>query len=760
MRKFISVFAALLVSVSSFAQLYVEPEKDVECSVFIEKQGMTKAQQGLEIHGNYIFSLEDGGHVNVYDFKKPTGKPIGGFTLGSARPDNHSNNAEFGIETAPGASFPLLYVSVGKPNSEIDWTCFVESITRKGKKWSSELVQTIVLDGNGWDKRGYVSIFGAPSWLVDKERGFIWIFSARQRTVARVTKEAYENQYVATKFRIPSLSEGEIVNLGVDDILDQVVFPYEVWFTQAGCVHDGKIYYCFGVGKQDPTRPSCIRVYDTDRRVISARYELQEEIPLEMEDIVIRDGWMYVNTNVNRKKTKSLPCIYKLSLPKEKPAPKNWEEELRQDPEKAGGIYYIDPFDDVNVTSAPAGYKPFYITGYFRHGARQMDDNYTYPDVYNSLKQAAEASNLTSLGESIWKRVSEFWPRFDLRVCDLTMVGYRQSKQLGQRMADNYPEVFAGDPFVKTISTSVVRVSETMHGFNLGLQSRMPELEWDIIDATRTNIRYMNPYADGNPDKIALDQVLRDFRGEWYQRYKSYALSMFNPDEFLSRLFVDIDQVKKDYDAFDLMWRYWLAASVMQNLNEQMPIWDVFSEKEIIGWTKAENYKYYMQKGPDPVNMTRGWGYGTRILRGIMDSAKENIELGRHGVDLRFGHDGVLMATMTALQADDWATEVSDPDAVSDIWQVWNIPMNANLQLVFYKSESSDEILVKAMLNERDCKLPFEAVNGSFYKWSEMYPYYKARFDEAEKKMSESAKTDVSAYGKQQLMHITPSTKK
>ncbi|MCQ2141591.1 MAG: histidine phosphatase family protein [Bacteroidales bacterium] len=759
MRKFTAILAACALSLPVSAQLYVDVEKDVDCSVFIQKQGMTRAQQGMAISGDYIFSFEDGGHVNIYSFKNPTGKPLADFDLESKRPDNHSNNAEFGVETAPGGSFPLVYISVGKPSSEIDWTCFVESITHKGKKWSSKLVQTIVLDGNDWDKRGYASIFGAPSWLVDRERGEMWVFSAIKRTVAKVTKEAHENLYVATKFRIPALSEGPEVRLTVNDILDQVVFPYEVWFTQAGCVQDGKIYYCYGVGKQDPTRPSRIRVYDTDRRIISARYELQEEIPYEMEDIAIRDGWMYVNTNVNRKKTKDLPCIYKLSLPKAKEAPKTLEESLRQDPEKAGGIYYIDSFSDVNVTAAPAGYKPFYITGYFRHGARHMDDNFTYPDVYNTLKKASVSQNLTALGESVWKRVEAFWPRLDLRVCDLTMVGYRQSKDLGRRMADNYPEVFGGDPYVKTVSTSVVRVSETMHGFNLGLQSRLPGLEWDKIDATRTNIRYMNPYADGNPDKIALDQILRDFRGEWYQRYKSYALSMFDPEKFLARLFVDIEPVKAEYDPFDLMWRYWLAASVMQNLDETMPLWDVFTEDEIIGWTKAENYKYYMQKGPDPVNLVRGWGYGTRILRDIMDSAQESIRLGRHGVDLRFGHDGVLMATMTALHADDWATVVSDPDAVSDIWQVWNIPMNANLQLVFYKSESSDEILVKAMLNERDCKLPFEAVDGVFYRWSDMYPYYQQRFDEAERQMAETAKTDISGYPKQAVMHAVPSKK-
>ena len=48
----------------------------------------------------------------------------------------------------------------------------MESITRRGKRFSSEIAQTIELDGSKWVEKGYVPIFGAPSWLVDRERGF------------------------------------------------------------------------------------------------------------------------------------------------------------------------------------------------------------------------------------------------------------------------------------------------------------------------------------------------------------------------------------------------------------------------------------------------------------------------------------------------------------------------------------------------------------------------------------------------------------
>jgi hypothetical protein len=310
----ISILAA---PVSAYAQAYVDFEKDFECTVFLRKEKHTRASQGLEMSGKYVFSFQDGGHCNVYNFRTASSEPIGGFDLVSSGKDNHVNNVEFGVEKAPGGSFPMLYISNGKVGSDLEWSCFVESIKRRGRSFSSELVQTIVLDVSKWDEKGSARIFGAPSWLVDRKRGFLWVFSAKKRTIASVTRDPSENEYIATKFRIPSLSEGKRVVLGVDDVLDQVIFPFEVWFTQAGCMDDGKIYYCFGVGKDmgNEGRPAHMRIYDTDSGKICARYDLVESVPQEPEDLVLRKGYIYLNANIGKP---AVQCIYRISLPRSK----------------------------------------------------------------------------------------------------------------------------------------------------------------------------------------------------------------------------------------------------------------------------------------------------------------------------------------------------------------------------------------------------------------------------------------------------------
>ncbi len=743
-RLFLAAISFLALS-PLYAQLYVEPESDVDCSVFMEKQGRGRAQQGLEIWDDFIFSCEDGGHVNVYDFRSASPLPVAGFDLASSRPDNHVNNVCFGTETAEGGSFPLLYITNGKVGSDIEWTCFVESITRKGRRFSSRIVQAIVLDGAGWEDRGFVGIFGAPSWLVDRERGQLWVFSARKRTVKAVTAHSWENQYVATRFRLPCLSEGAEVHLGAADILDQAVFPFESWFTQAGCMHDGRIYFCFGIGRHDPDRPSRIRIFDTDTRTIAARYEMQEMILQEPEDIVVRDGWMYVNANTNAAKGGETPCIYRVSLPKSRPLPQSPDEELARDPERAGGVYYVTDLSSP-ASAAPEGYVPFYINGYFRHGARHIDDKKTYPFVYEVLESSPD--NLTDFGKAILARLEPFKKNIEYCEGDLTGIGYRQGAAIGRRMVENYPEVFSKGAFVKMNATNVLRVSATMQSLYAGIVSLRPDIGWDEISNSRSFLPTLNPYGGECPDVPQIDRyIISGKDASWRRTYDAYMKDNIDTDAFLSRLFKDIESVKASYDGVEVEWRFWLMASLMQCLDRQVPLWDIFTEEEIRAWTVAENYRYFAQKGPEPKNHGRSWARGSRTLRHLLEESRADIEAGRHGVDLNFGHDGVLMSLMTNLGAGTWAEEASDPESAFEKWQYWDIPMGTNLQMVFYRNAAQPEtVLVKLMLNEKDLALPLEPVEGAYYDWKKVYQHYIGHCDRAEQLLEETETLDYEQF--------------
>jgi hypothetical protein len=307
-------------------------------------------------------------------------------------------------------------------------------------------------------------------------------------------------------------------------------------------------------------------------------------------------------------------------------------------------------------------------------------------------------------------------------------------------MVENYPEVFEDAPYLRTHATNVLRVAATMQSVNSGILSLRPDLVWAEIDNSRSFLQDLNPYGNVCPNRAPVDKFILGKETSWYKKYSGYIRERVDLDAFLRRLFVDPSQVTTDAGKQDFVRRFWLMASLMQGLDRQVPLWDLFTEDEILAWTEIENYRYFAQKGPEPTSHGRSWGLASRTLRHLLTESAKDLALHRHGIDLNFGHDGILMALMTNLQVGTWAREASDSKEALKSWQYWNIPMGTNLQMVFFRSEQSPEILVKLMLNEKELQLPLKAVEGPFYRWTEVYEFYMKHCDQVEQSLSETEK--------------------
>lgn len=62
------------------------------------------------------------------------------------------------------------------------------------------------------------------------------------------------------------------------------------------------------------------------------------------------------------------------------------------------------------------------------------------------------------------------------------------------------------------------------------------------------------------------------------------------------------------------------------------------------------------------------------------------------------------------------------------------IPMAGNLQLVFYRNPAEpDDLLVKALINEREVTMPGTPVSGPYYRWSGLRKYYLDKLDAFDK---------------------------
>lgn len=251
------------------------------------------SSQGMTIYDDKVFVLSAGGHCDVYDFKNR--KHVSSFKLASSSKTNHCNCANWGVEIPLDTHFPLLYVTNGQPGSPTEWQCKVEKVVSDGFTFSSECVQTIILDPSQFNASNYLLPWGCPQWLVDRERGFLWVWSANIRTLPSITGDYCNNTYHATKFRIPKLAEGKEVILTADDILEQIPFEFDAYSTQGGCMYDGKIINSYGFGND--SSPSKIRIYDTDSKTILKKYDLRGVMDVELEDVAVYNHILYINTD-------------------------------------------------------------------------------------------------------------------------------------------------------------------------------------------------------------------------------------------------------------------------------------------------------------------------------------------------------------------------------------------------------------------------------------------------------------------------------
>ena len=115
---------------------------------------------------------------------------------------------------------------------------------------------------------------------------------------------------------------------------------------------------------------------------------------------------------------------------------------LKACPKKAYGNDCPYQFEDVTLTKAPDGYKPFYISHYSRHGSRYYWNNQLYLDLDTLLTKAHERQQLTAEGEAFFKRFEAVKDELMTGWSELTQLGWEQHQGIARTMYNAFPEVF------------------------------------------------------------------------------------------------------------------------------------------------------------------------------------------------------------------------------------------------------------------------------------------------------------------------------
>ena len=111
---------------------------------------------------------------------------------------------------------------------------------------------------------------------------------------------------------------------------------------------------------------------------------------------------------------------------------------------------------------------------------------------------------------------------------------------------------------------------------------------------------------------------------------------------------------------------------------------------------------------------------------------------------MRFGHEVCVMPLACLMELGNCGVAVENLDELDKQWRNYRIfPMACNIQLIFYKpkkargnqSGATGDILVKALLNEREVTLPVQpTATPYYYKWDDVRRYWTDKLQTFSKK--------------------------
>lgn len=402
-------------------------------------------------------------------------------------------------------------------------------------------------------------------------------------------------------------------------------------------------------------------------------------------------------------------------------------EDFKRDITLSASNYVAYRGPQKQLTPAPKGYKPFYLSHYGRHGSRYMIGKAAYDVPYFSLLKAKQEGKLTPKGEETLRKVALIRENAKGRDGELTPLGALQHQGITRRMMERFPEIFAGKTNIEARSTVVIRCILSMEN---GLQAMLRKNSQLHIfhDASYHDMYYMNQ-GDKRLDSLKNCIGRKTVQEEFTKKHDCY-------DRVMKELFNDPAWVKQNINPRDLNHKLYEMAGAIQGteLRGKVSLYDLFNEEEIYQNWVVSNSWWQMSYGYSPYTGNEQPYSQRNLLRDIIEKADSCIALAHPGATLRYGHDTMVTPLVCLLNLNGYGEEIKEPEKIATQWFDYKItPMATNLQFVFYRKAKSDDILVKVLLNEDEATLPIKSDVAPYYHWNDFKAYCQeklASFDD------------------------------
>ena len=396
--------------------------------------------------------------------------------------------------------------------------------------------------------------------------------------------------------------------------------------------------------------------------------------------------------------------------------------------DRSASNHYAYPYgtdaDLPELTPPPAGYEPFYIDHYGRHGSRWLTNGKVYSYPVKALQEIQEAGMLNLQGQRLLKMLTLINEASQKRAGDLSDIGAEQHRGIAERMFRNFPEVFQGNARVDAKSTVIIRCILSMQNETMTLRSLNPELRINT-DASYHDMYYMG-WGYGE------DTLANDLRKSVDPISDAMYAKHVDATRFVNQLVNDDVWARDHVKGAKLMRDVFDIAGSLQGHHKfsDMNLYNYFTNDEIFELWRMKNIYWYIHWANAPQNGNRMPFIERALLWDMIEKAGAAIATGERGAELRFGHETCVLPLACLMEIDNVNYSCDDLETLHEHWQDYNtIPKACNIQMVFYRpmgtvGNSLNNILVKVLFNEHEATLPVEPVTGPYYRWSDLKAYY------------------------------------
>ncbi|MBR3075648.1 MAG: hypothetical protein IKH11_07865 [Bacteroidales bacterium] len=408
------------------------------------------------------------------------------------------------------------------------------------------------------------------------------------------------------------------------------------------------------------------------------------------------------------------------------------QADVRRAADWFSGCRYVEP---ARTPAAPAGFKPFNISTYARHGARLYSKESLYDNMHKLMTGAAAHGQLTPLGEELLERSEAVYHKVRGRAYDLTGYGQRQHRDIAGRILKEWKPVFKGRRTIVARSTQTNRTILSMGAALDEYRRTDPGLNI-VFDASASDMGVLNPTSKYNPRAQERD-FSRAFEADtarWNPAFKQLWKENCRPEELFSRFFKDtavVLPVFKDYITAARMFYFYFSFS--ETLGPEESLMYMLTPEEAYSMWECENFRMYSCCGATPLYHGRNWALEEALVRDFVKYWDEDIAGGDVAARLRFGHDYKISGALVLLGAKDWDICTGDPRKVKEIYDFGRMHMASTLLFALYRN-CKGEVLLRCTLDEKPQHFPIDCYKDGkgrewpdFYRWEDFRPYCENR---------------------------------